>query len=88
MADLIMTIDSDSESEVKAPTQKNMKNKQKKDAKNSKEEEEILLSHSIILPDTNDNQLSTKKHTKGHIVGSNNLWNFSESLQVDRRATM
>ena len=26
-----------------------------------------------------------KKHTTGHITGSNNLWNFTESYQTDRR---
>lgn len=30
---------------------------------------------------------SKSKHTTGHIVGSNNHWNFTESLQVDAART-
>ena len=48
MASLVMTIDSDSESEVKAPT----KQQKGKPAKGKADDEEILLGHSVILHDT------------------------------------
>ena len=80
MADLFMTIDSDSDSGVKDTKQKA---KSAKSCKKNQDDEEILLAHSVILQDTHEGLHTTKKHTKGHIVGSNNLWNFSESLQVD-----
>ena len=41
-------------------------------------EEEILLGHSVILQD-HDHKSKQKKSK----VGSGNLWNFAESVQVD-----
>jgi len=80
MADLIMTIDSESDNEI---------SKVKKGTKPTKiVEEEILLGHSVILTDTYEANGNMKKHTKGLIVGSNNLWNFTDSLQMDRKLTM
>ena len=82
MADLVMTIDSDSDAEV--PKSKKQASKSSKPSNNKKaEDEEILLAHSVILQDTEEGPRKTKKHTQGHIVGSNNLWNFSESLQLN-----
>ena len=78
-----MTIDSDSEVEEK---QRANAGKKFKPTKAAKEEDEIQLSHSVILQDTDD--VPRNKHTKGHIVGSNNLWNFADSLQIDRRANI
>ena len=77
MADLIMTIDSDSDVETSKPAP------QKKDKKGKpvkQEDEEILLGHSVILQDMDDGPKKIRKHTTGHIVGSNNLWSFSGSL--------
>ena len=82
MADLIMTIDSDSESDRKPASKK-----QAKQAKGKPEaaEEEILLAHSVILHDTEDGVRKKSKLTTGHTAGSNNLWNFAGSLQLDQR---
>ena len=89
MADLVMTIDSDSDVEVKKNKSKEAKNS-KKPAKtaNKDVEEEILLAHSVILQDTEEGPGKARKHTSGHIVGSNNLWNFSESLHLDQHRRM
>ena len=78
MASLFMTIDSDSEQEQ---VQKNTKGKKAKPT--VPKDDDIQLAHSVILQDTDYNVKAKSKHTAGHIVGSNNLWNFSESLQVD-----
>jgi len=32
-----------------------------------------------------DDEGISRKHTKGHFVGSNQLWNFGESYQTDRK---
>ena len=54
MADLIMTIDSDSDSEQKQQPKK--KQQQGKPAQpKTKDDEEILLAHSVILQDTEEN---------------------------------
>lgn len=79
MADLVMTIDSDSEVEAKP-----VKGTKFKKAKKP-QEDEILLAHSVILQDTMDDEGISRKHTKGHFVGSNQLWNFGESYQTDRK---
>lgn len=78
MADLILTID-DSDSEAE------QKNTAKKQNKPNEVEEEILLAHSVILKDTDN---AERKFTSGHITGSNNLWKFSESLQIDRKTNI
>lgn len=55
MADLIMTIDSDSDVETTAKS-KNSKKQKKNAAKTATkpEDEEILLGHTVILQDTDD----------------------------------
>ncbi len=83
MADLVMTIDSDSDVENKKIKRGTKLNKHSKPV-----EEEILLGHSVILTDTNEEPKRMKKHTTGHITGSNNHWNFTESLQMDRKIPM
>ena len=46
------------------------------------------MAHSVILQDTENEGKKRNKLTSGHIVGSNNLWNFSESLQVDKKINL
>ena len=70
MAQLVMTIDSDSEIDEKVKG-----NASKKKKTGDQQEEEILLGHSVILVD-HDNKRKQKKF-KG---GSGNLWNFAESV--------
>ena len=84
MADLVMTIDSDSDSGQR--TAKASKKKEAKQKQTLPVDEEILLAHSVILQDTNTNESHMKKkHTAGYTVGSNNLWGFTDSLVVDGR---
>ena len=53
MADLVMTIDSDSDAEVTTKNKKKQANKSDKPSKKGAEQdEEILLAHSVILQDT------------------------------------
>ena len=73
MAQLVMTIDSDSEIDEAIKG-----NSSKKKKTGEQQEEEILLGHQVILQD-HDNKHKQKKF-KG---GSGNLWNFAESVQVD-----
>ena len=86
MADLFMTVDSDSE------TQNNHKSKAQKKGKASKSKKEdgddqILLSHSVILQDDYAKTTGIKKHTSGAITGSNNLWNFTSTMNGDKANT-
>ena len=80
MADLFMTIDSDSEQDIAS-------SKKGKKANTAPKDEEIQLAHSVILQDTDLDFKRKSKHTTGHIVGSNNHWNFTESLQMDAART-
>ena len=79
MADLFMTVDSDSDTpqQPKKKTQKQPKEKQDED-------EQIMLSHSVFLQDEQGPIKGQRKHTSGAIMGSNNLWSFTQSLRVDK----
>ena len=79
-----MTIDSDSETEYKNPKTGKIKKLKPKNT----DDEEILLAHSVILTDTHEGTHHNKKHTTGLMIGSNNLWNFTESLGVEHKRTM
>jgi len=71
MAQLVMTIDSDSEIEDKVKSKPNKKQDQ--------DDEEILLGHSVFLQDFD--QRGKQKKLKGHSgAGSGNLWNFADSV--------
>ena len=71
MAQLVMTIDSDSEIENKV--------KSKPNKKQDLDDEEILLGHSVFLQDFD--QRGKQKKLKGHAgAGSRNLWNFADAV--------
>ena len=74
MADLFMTIDSDSDADTK-------KTKNQTKNGNEKAEDEILLGHSVILNDFEDNR--PNRQTKTFTVGSRSMWNFANAIQVD-----
>ena len=70
MATLVMTIDSDSETEA---TDKK-RSKSKKQLIVKEEDEEILLAHSVILDDKATNSVPILK------VGSSTQWKFTDVL--------
>lgn len=73
MADLFMTIDSDSDSDTKKQTKNAAKN-----AKSEAQDDEILLGHSVILNDLEDER--PNRQTKTFTVGSRSMWNFANAI--------
>ena len=71
MATLVMTIDSDSETEA---TDKKRSKKSKKQVIVKEEDEDIQLAHSVILDEKSNNLVSVMK------VGSSTQWKFTDVL--------